>query len=397
MNFKKIIWSNSKQKSENDILYLSKKDINHLNRLAKVYNIEPESVDEIHLNYILDRGKKSRLIIKECDYLLKKTGIIKIKSVNGWIRFRKKSFFLHSLYLRSYSQIKHEFSICTQDRYIQISEHADKNSSIINPFELTYKKNENSLISNDSIACFTFGIITNGNNNEGLIKLLNSIIQLDIPNFEIIICGGNIGEEFNQNIKLLKDVISIKDDIRAPITKKKNEIVKHAAFENVFLLHDRYYFDKKWYTNMINYGNYFDILLFPNLSDQNRRMNDYTNFKGNPSEINYNFISTLNYNSKSNDFYCQGGALLIKKYWYNLNKLDDNLYWQELEDVQFSKILALKGAYFFIDINNPIYTKSLRLGGIKANSKLTTIKEVGLRFIMLIVQIFYYEIYKRRG
>tara|TARA_B110000503_G_C7142056_1_gene411276 strand:+ start:684 stop:1877 length:1194 start_codon:yes stop_codon:yes gene_type:complete len=397
MSFKKIIWSNFKKKSENDVLCLSKKDINHLARVAKTYNIEPESLDEIHLNYVLDRGKNFRFIIKECDYLLKKTGIIKIKSVNGWIRFRKKSFFLHSLYLRSYSQIKHEFSICTQDRYIQISEHADKNSSIINPFKLTYRKNQNSLNPSDSIDCITFGIITNGANNEGLIKLLNSIIKLDIPNFEIIICGGTIGEEFNQNIKLLKDVDLIDDDIRAPITKKKNEIVKQANFENIFLLHDRYYFDENWYTKMVDYGNYFDVLLFPNLNDENRRMNDYTNFKGNPSEINYNFISTLNYTSKSNDFYCQGGALLIKKYWYNLNKLDDNLYWQELEDVQFSKLLALKGACFFIDIKNPIYTKSSRLGGIKANSKFTIIKEVGLRFIMLIVQIYYYEVYKRRG
>ena len=46
---------------------------------------------------------------------------------------------------------------------------------------------------------FTFGIITNGENKKNLIKVINSINKINIPNYEIIIVG-NIFIESNKTI-----------------------------------------------------------------------------------------------------------------------------------------------------------------------------------------------------
>ena len=42
----------------------------------------------------------------------------------------------------------------------------------------------------------------------------------------------------------------------------KNKIIKHAKYENICILHDRFSLSKNWYKNMINFGNYL-ILCMP--------------------------------------------------------------------------------------------------------------------------------------
>ena len=76
MNFKKIIWSNSKQKSEKDTLYLSIEDINHLERIWTKYKIIPQSIDEVQINFIVDRHKLIRFIIKELDIFFGRVAIL---------------------------------------------------------------------------------------------------------------------------------------------------------------------------------------------------------------------------------------------------------------------------------------------------------------------------------
>ena len=53
--------------------------------------------------------------------------------------------------------------------------------------------------------------------------------------------------------------------------------------------------------------------------------------------------------------------MIIKRSIFNSMKLNENLYWGELEDVVFSKIAHLCGYYIYVDQNNKIYTNSLRL------------------------------------
>ena len=117
MNFKKIIWSNSKQKSEKDTLYLSRKDINHLERIWTKYKIIPQSIDEVQINFIVDRHKLIRFIIKELDILLVVGGKFLITSTHN-------SF--HGNFIRSLDQIKYEFSVSTNGRYNMLEQKINK-------------------------------------------------------------------------------------------------------------------------------------------------------------------------------------------------------------------------------------------------------------------------------
>ena len=97
---------------------------------------------------------------------------------------------------------------------------------------------------------FTFGIITNGENKKNLIKVINSIHKLNIPNYEIIIVG-NIFIESNKTI-----IINFDENIKKSwVTKKKNIITSTAKFENIVYLHDYIIFNKDWYLNFLNFGN----------------------------------------------------------------------------------------------------------------------------------------------
>ena len=76
--YKKVLWSINKHKSDYYDLSLSKKDVNHTRRIYKSKKIAPESVESVTAAYILDRNSLIRFIIKELDILLQPSGNFKI-------------------------------------------------------------------------------------------------------------------------------------------------------------------------------------------------------------------------------------------------------------------------------------------------------------------------------
>lgn len=350
--YKKVIWSNRKPKEQQpDTLYLSTKDINHIERIFSKYKLLPESFEEVRIEYIADRHKLIRYVIKELDILLMVGGKFVINSTYTQV---------HANFIRSLSQIKYEYSVSTNGRYILQSEKVSKYKS-----SLIYIKQRNTLVKEDSIDRWSFGIITNGKKNEQVENLIDSIISQNIPYYEIIICGNFKYENVDKFPIVAIDDVKIKEEIRAPITIKKNKIVKAANYQNMMILHDRYLLPSDWFEKMKNYGNYFDLLTMANIGPKGGRVIDWLEFRGKPSEllnrINYN----LDYKKWSDNWYSQGGLLIIKKHLYEQNKLDERLFWGELEDLQFSQIGNLKGWFYYFDINNKIFTFSDRLSEMR--------------------------------
>jgi hypothetical protein len=358
MNFKKIIWSNSKQKSENDILYLSIDDINHLERIWTKYKITPQSIDEVHINFLADRNKLIRFIIKELDILLVLGGKFLINSTHS-------NF--HGNFIRSLDQIKYEFSVSTNGRYNMLKQEIKARRNF-----LVYIKRKNTLLQSDSIDKWSFGIITNGKKKNQVEDLIESIVLQKIPNYEIIICGDFKSDKFPV---ILLDDVKIENEIRGPITIKKNKIVQRAKYENLILMHDRYLLPNDWFQRMKNYGNYFDLLAIPNIGLKGGRVNDWGEHKGKPSQIYRETSYILPYNTWSDGWYSQGGLLVIKKNLYNLIKLDNRLFWGELEDIQFSQLANLNGLFYYIDVQNKIFTFSERLIEFKEINKLSYFKK----------------------
>ena len=362
-----IIWSHKTCKTpQSDTLYLSLKDINHLERIYTKYKLIPESFDEVRINYLADRNQLIRFIIKELDILLKPGGKFIINSTYSNT---------HGNFIRSTSQIKHEYSISTNGRYRLVNENIDKLK-----FTLEYIKEKKTLERNDTIDKWSFGIITNGNKNEKIVEIIDSIVAQNIPKYEIIICGHfTYANTDKLPIQVIPDII-LKNDLRAPITLKKNNIARVAVFNNLMIVHDRYLLPNDWYQKMKNYGNYFDILAFPNIGENGGRVNDWGLFSVKPSQIGYNISYQIPYNKWTEFFYAQGGLLLIKKNLFELNNLDSRLFWGELEDVQFSQKANLNGLFYYFDVNNKIYTFSGRLKESNYSSNLSSIRS-NLKFL----------------
>jgi len=76
---------------------------------------------------------------------------------------------------------------------------------------------------------FTFGIVTTPSSCEYLQQIVDSIESENIPNYQIIIVGGN--KSHNDDIL---QIIPFDESIHPGwVSKKKNVITKHAKYENI--------------------------------------------------------------------------------------------------------------------------------------------------------------------
>lgn len=189
---------------------------------------------------------------------------------------------------------------------------------------------------------FTFGITTNGLSTDLINNTIRSIYVLNIPNFEIIIIGG-------QN-NYSNDIIHIpfnENNNKGWITKKKNLICLNAKYENIVLLHDYIEFCDDWYKGFLDYGNDFDICVTKIINKNGSRFRDYTLF---PYGVSYPFdtrgLIPYNYNPSlklSKLMYISGAYYIIKKNIALTYLLDERLMWGQGEDVELSKRLVNNG------------------------------------------------------
>jgi hypothetical protein len=202
---------------------------------------------------------------------------------------------------------------------------------------------------------FTFGIITNGMNDDFLNRIIQSIVNNNIPIYEIIIVG-NTKINCNDTINIIKFNENYKKNW---ITKKKNLIAMNAKYDNIVMLHDYIELENDWYEGFIKYGNNFDWCITKIKNNNGSRFRDYTLFPYNVdfSEIKYsptiidtyfanhcllpyNFVNTI----KTNKYmYISGSYYVIKKNIATKYLLDEKLVWGQSEDVEYSKRLHENG------------------------------------------------------
>ncbi len=335
--------------------------------------------------------KYAARIVKNIDALLKIGGELKLVLLNT------KS---HSKSVRSISQVKHFLSLLTNGRYIHDSCITSGLITILH-----YTKNGPTLINNDSIDSWSFGIISNGKKNDWVIEQIKSISNQGIKNYEILICGPSPFEKVaceKDKIKIISDVTLDDGDIRAPVCHKKNLIIEGAKYNNLCICHDRFLLPKNWFSSMNKYGNYFDILCLKVTNDKgNRILVDWMKFKS-PLMSTYKRNNPLMYNEWDSDAIAPGGAFLVKKNLIEKFKFDERLYWDEMEDIYFSKVSSLNGLLIDIDSNNHFITREVRQ--FSQNDSWISLKFLGffywIKSLVLILlkyhksKKYYYENYK---
>jgi hypothetical protein len=187
---------------------------------------------------------------------------------------------------------------------------------------------------------FSFGIVTDGNSEENLNKIITSIRQLQIPNYEIIIIGGSIivgpdisHHKFNESEK------------PGWITRKKNLITEFAKYENIVFLHDYLIFDSNWYSGYLRYGNDFNICMNRIENTDHSRFGDWLIWHKNNNfmdEIiranNGNGVCLIPYELThlTPFMYISGTYWVAKKYFMKNFPLDETRVWGEGEDLEWS-------------------------------------------------------------
>ena len=183
---------------------------------------------------------------------------------------------------------------------------------------------------------FSFGIITNNNNY--LNDIINSIYKQNIENFEIILIGNsNIKED---NIKNISFDESKKNNW---ITKKKNLITENSSYDNIVFLHDYIIFDDNWYKGFLKFGNNWDICMNIIENADGSRFRDwclwYYDIIQIVPEIKQTNELLLPYDvlNLSKIMYISGSYWIAKKRVMQEFPLNEDLVWDESEDVEWSK------------------------------------------------------------
>jgi hypothetical protein len=276
---------------------------------------KPENFDFVYSKNLVNATKFFKVLIKEWFYACKINGriIIDIKSNK----------------LLNFNELIKECNLLLGDK-IEIIDTFYKTET--KEGILVLKKIKPALKRGDSINKWSFGILTNGKRDEWVDKEIKSILDLKIPNLEIIICG-NYNNKNNYPIKR----IDFNPEI-AWITKKKNMIAEKAKYENIVITHDRYVFDKNWFEGMKRYGNYFEILSCVIRDPNGDRTDEWITFG---TDLNAKILQGnqgwLEYRDWDFNSYIDGGLYIIKKSVWERCQWDNSLMWAQREDILLSR------------------------------------------------------------
>jgi hypothetical protein len=215
--------------------------------------------------------------------------------------------------------------------------------------------------SDDDLDSWTFGIPVGPEDATVLNAVVKRILELDIPNKEIVLCGTP-----GSNFAYFDEVRIVGEDITAPpvqICKKKNRLAQEAKYSNLVILHDRVFLPKHFGEMVRRFGPRYPLMTLQSMFFDNtlclhpRRYSDYGMAMGEVgqgltglhrtngqavsiapaifSEIErtgFCFASPMRYNKDAS--YPTGSLYICRKEVWNAYPLDEALFWVEFEDIE---------------------------------------------------------------
>ena len=180
---------------------------------------------------------------------------------------------------------------------------------------------------------FTFGIVTGGNNDMVIDKIIDSIEKQNILNYEIIIVGNSGIKRKNTNVIFFDETKK-----HMWITKKKNIITQNAKYENIVYLHDYIEFCDGWYDGFLKNGDDFKICMNKIINYDGTRFRDWTLWAYDAEYIikSRGFIIPYDMTNLSKIMYISGAYWVAKKDIMIKYPLNEELCWGQSEDVEWS-------------------------------------------------------------
>lgn len=178
---------------------------------------------------------------------------------------------------------------------------------------------------------FSFCITSLYENVNRLRESVQSIIDLKISNFEILVIGNN------NNITLsgTQQIYFDEDQKSGWITKKKNILINESKFDNIVLMHDYFIFDSEWYKQYLDFGEDWDVCSNSQLLINGKRhFTDWVTW----DDPMYSRYTSLNYDdwSRTKNMYQSGGYMLVKKSFMKKFPWNESMIIGTPEDVEWS-------------------------------------------------------------
>jgi GT2 family glycosyltransferase len=183
---------------------------------------------------------------------------------------------------------------------------------------------------------WTFIICTDDPNQDRVDFSIKTIEELKIPNYEIIVSGGERISPFeNKNVLWLSFDENVK---KGWITKKKNDAVKKSKYDNICVLHDYFAFDFNWYHEWLKFnqqhGDWNIACNQIKLINGARAYTDWVSW----DHPEFKRGTPLRYENWSNTQYqyVSGGYFCIKKSFFLENLFSEDLISHQMEDIEWS-------------------------------------------------------------
>ena len=192
---------------------------------------------------------------------------------------------------------------------------------------------------------FTFGVITDGKRQGQLFAFIASVLALDhsaASIAEIVVCGP-LSIEANVRTAFPTVVFVVDTDEfveQGWITRKKNQIVDHAQYENVIIAHDRYTIKADFITCLQAFGGDFSFLVCRQLRPDGRRFPDWVALG---CEWSWSPPAMLEYGDWTRNMYINGGIMIAKTRHLKQTRWNELLFWNQAEDVELTRRLRSQG------------------------------------------------------
>jgi hypothetical protein len=178
----------------------------------------------------------------------------------------------------------------------------------------------------------TFGIITGGGQTSFINKIIDSIEEEHIPEYEILVIGSFLSAREHTRVYEFPEQI-------APmwITKKKNIIAQLATHDILVFLHDYVQLKKGWYQGMLRFQEEtpeWDVAMCRMEELNGNRSMDWMGLPNDPIYGNVLFPYTY---CNPKGMYVPGNFFLVKKEFFKRNPLDEQRLWGMGEDIEWSK------------------------------------------------------------
>jgi hypothetical protein len=195
-----------------------------------------------------------------------------------------------------------------------------------------------------SLTSYSFCMITDGNRHAEVDRFIASIRALeglDEIEYEILVCAPAaecarlVGQPQLRAIQQDQGF-----ETKGWITRKKNQLVEAARFENLVVAHDRYRLPADFLTMVTAFGADFDVLVCAQQLPNGERFPDWVTLG---SAWCWTASAMLDYDDYTPHQYINGGIMLAKREVVRETPWNELLFWQQAEDVELTRRLQQRG------------------------------------------------------